>query len=100
MTKSNNITVPPLSFAALSAILGIVIAANLNQDNQNTIGNFLQGLGQVMLIIAAQSQNIQNCTEQEGNKEENESSEKLYLQEQITLLKEQLSLLEKKLDKV
>lgn len=45
--------------ATLATIVGILIAAKLNDNEQNLIGNFTLDVGQIILIIAAQAQNIE-----------------------------------------
>jgi hypothetical protein len=49
----------PCELATLATILGVLIAAKLNVNEQNVIGNFLTGVAQSILIIAAQAQNIE-----------------------------------------
>ena len=53
-----------LDFSIIGSITGVLIASNLSVNEQNTIGNFLELVGQVLLTINAQEitrlTNIQN----------------------------------------
>lgn len=50
-----------IKLIALSTSIATILAQNLDLDNQNVIGNLLQGIGQNLLIIAAQNSKYQNC---------------------------------------
>jgi len=45
-------------FALLSSLIGIVLTKDLTIDEQNSLGNFLVGIGQTMMTAAAQNQVI------------------------------------------
>lgn len=45
----------PIEFATLGSLIGIIITANLNANEQNSIGNFFELVGQVILTAQAQS---------------------------------------------
>ncbi len=45
----------PYEYAALSAIIGIIIAKGLTVPEQNSIGNWLESVGQIILTINAQA---------------------------------------------
>ncbi len=47
-------------FAIISSIVGFVISQNLSIDEVNSLGNFLEAVGQFMLSKASQDQVIQN----------------------------------------
>ncbi len=47
--------ISPLEFASIGSIVGIIIASQLTNDEQNSIGNFFELVGQV--ILTAQAQN-------------------------------------------
>ncbi|MBU3144328.1 hypothetical protein [Clostridium sp. CF012] len=75
----------PNELATLATIIGIIIASKYNINQQNVVGNFLDGVGQTLFIIAAQAQNIQPQAEN-GNSNSNSSNDDL--QKQIDELKE------------
>lgn len=47
-------TLSGLDFAIIGSVTGILIGSNLTVNQQNTIGNFLELVGQVLLTINAQ----------------------------------------------
>lgn len=51
-------SLPPKQFTLLSTLLGIQMTENLNIDQQNTLGNFLVGVGTAILTSAGQSELI------------------------------------------
>jgi len=58
MDKKDNcwfFSLPPKQFALLSALIGIILIDGLDSDQQNSLGNFLVSVGQVILVSAAQS---------------------------------------------
>ncbi|MCB2294161.1 hypothetical protein LGK95_11600 [Clostridium algoriphilum] len=79
----------PNELATLATIIGIVIASKLNINQQNLVGNFLDGVGQTIFIIAAQLQNIQPQAGNQGgdNANDNSNSINMDLQKQIDELK-------------
>lgn len=54
----------PEELATLATILGVLIAKELNINQQSVVGNFWEAVGQTILTIQAQIQNIQS---QDGN---------------------------------
>ena len=76
-------SLPPKQFALLGAILGIVMAENLNMDEKNAMGNFLVSIGQSMMTEAAQEQVLQDA----------ESSQSDGIRQEIEELKRQLYIL-------
>lgn len=50
----------PLEFTTLGCIIGIIIASSLNNNEQNSVGNFLELVGQVILTNQAQEVLRQN----------------------------------------
>ncbi|MBZ9687282.1 hypothetical protein G9F72_013190 [Clostridium estertheticum] len=82
----------PNELATLATIIGIIIASKYNINQQNVIGNFLTGVAQNILIIAAQNQNLQTQEENQcgdnGNSNSNGSNKDL--QKQIDELKEHI----------
>ena len=47
-------------FGIIGAVIGYILCQNLDIDEQNSIGNLLELIGQMMLSIAAQNQVKQN----------------------------------------
>lgn len=45
----------PLEFISLGCLLGIILSEVLNPNEQNTIGNFLEMVGQILLTSYAQA---------------------------------------------
>jgi len=50
-----------IKLIALSASVSTLLAENLSLDDQNVVGNVLLGIGQNLIIIAAQATKNQNC---------------------------------------
>ncbi|MGH4140157.1 hypothetical protein [Clostridium sp.] len=80
----------PNELATLAAIIGIIIASKYNVNQQNVVGNFLEGVGQILLLSAAQAQYIQTPAENSSTDNENSNSNcnNADLQKQIDELKE------------
>ena len=79
----------PSQLATLATIIGIIIASKYNINQQNVVGNFLDGVGQTLFIIAAQAQNLQPQTGNGGgdNGNSNSNSGNKDLQKQTDELK-------------
>jgi hypothetical protein len=82
----------PSELATLATIAGVIIASKLNINGQNVVGNFIEGVGQSILIIAAQAQNIQSLqqTQTSENTNSNTDGKNADLQKQIDELKENI----------
>jgi len=50
----------PYEFTLISTIIGFLIASTLDLNEQNSIGNFFELLGQVILTINAQTSTLQS----------------------------------------
>ena len=48
-------TLNPYEFALMGTIAAFLIAPTLNANQQNSIGNFLEEIGQILLTISAQT---------------------------------------------
>ncbi|MBW9159144.1 hypothetical protein G9F71_012345 [Clostridium sp. FP2] len=82
----------PCELATLATVVGILIAEKLNVNQQNVVGNFLVGVAQIILIIAAQAQNLQAQQDTQcgdNGKNDTKGSNK-DLQKQIDELKEHI----------
>lgn len=80
----------PCELATLATAVGVIIAGKLNVNQQNVIGNFLTGLAQSILIIAAQTQSLeaQNQNQCGENGNGNSKGDTKDLQKQIDELKD------------
>ncbi|TCO76858.1 hypothetical protein [Marinisporobacter balticus] len=76
---------PPEQFTLLAYLVGALLAQNLDSDEQNSLGNFVEAVGQAILTIAAQEQLQQS---QNNNAQ---------MCEEVALIKKQIELLERKL---
>ncbi len=104
--KKTNPQIQPNQLALLSTILGIIISNNLNSNQQNAFGNFLEAIGQIILTINAQSQNISYinsssnnsnyCNSSEDSKKTNSDLDDL--KKEMKKLKKHINMLENKLD--
>ncbi|MBQ8293444.1 MAG: hypothetical protein IJX78_06585 [Bacilli bacterium] len=45
----------PYEYSALSAVIGLIIAKGLTVPEQNSIGNWLESVGQIILTVNAQA---------------------------------------------
>ncbi|MDP4180423.1 MAG: hypothetical protein Q8942_04940 [Bacillota bacterium] len=77
----------PIQFSLLSSIIGILVIDNLDLNQQNSLGNFLVGVGQNILTAAAQGAML------ESKNEKNDQ-----IRDQIQMLKKQICVLEQDLD--
>ena len=57
----------PYEYATLAYILGILLSEGLNYNEQSSLGNFYNLLGEVIQTIGAQSQNLDSSTSQAPN---------------------------------
>lgn len=78
--------------ALLSALVGIGISCNLDDEEQNIVGNFISSVGQIILTVSASLE----------SKESNENNEvkNCKLDKRINDLERQLSIIQKKLNKL
>lgn len=72
----------PYEFAAISAFLGLLISTGLTVPEQNSIGNWFEAVGQIILTINAQA----NVIKLDLSEQNTLSMEKL--EKEITILKE------------
>lgn len=63
------LSLPPQQFALFSSVIGLILTENLNLDQQNSLGNFIVGLGQTILVAAAQGQYLVSISTPESNNE-------------------------------
>ena len=70
----------PCELATLATVVGVIIAAKLNANGQNVVGNFILSAGQSILIIAAQTQSLEaqkqnQCGDNGNNNSKGSNSE-------------------------
>lgn len=53
-------SIPPDQFTLLATLLGILLANDLDVNEQNSLGNFIVSIGQSMLTLASQAENIKS----------------------------------------
>lgn len=46
--------------ALLASAVGLLLSQNINSNQINSLGNFFEGVGQIMLVIGAQQQLREN----------------------------------------
>ena len=81
------LSMPPVQFSVLSTLVGVLLIDRLDLNQQNALGNFIVGVGQTMLVAAAQGQLLQ--PDSGGNSD-------IDMQQLIQGMKLQLEALEKK----
>lgn len=81
-------SLPPEQFSLLSSLIGILIINNLDLNQQNSLGNFIVGVGQAILTAAAQGQTLQSSNAQNQQ-----------IQRQIKALKKQICMLEQEISR-
>ena len=82
--------IPPDEFALIAALLGVGLANKLDVNEQNSLGNFLELIGQTILTVSAQEQLQQELKEK---KKQNE-----HLKMQIEILEKQMELIKSQMD--
>lgn len=82
--------IPPDDFALIAAILGVGIANKLDLNEQNSIGGFLQLVGQTIETVSAQEQLQQALRDKEKQNEQ--------LKMQLEILEKQTELLKKQIE--
>ncbi|CCY08418.1 MAG: hypothetical protein MRZ09_07810 [Coprobacillus sp.] len=48
----------PLEFGTIGCLIGLILSASLTSDELNSLGNFLELVGQVMLTVQAQMETV------------------------------------------
>lgn len=60
------LTLNPYELSTLAFILGILLCEGLTADEQNALGNFYELLGQTILTVGAQAQNLEDVSTTSG----------------------------------
>ena len=70
--------ISPLEFGTIGCLVGLLISIPLNSNEQNSIGNFLELVGQVILTVQAQQSinSTASASESDLNKFKEETQEK------------------------
>ena len=86
----------PSELATLAAIIAIIVANKLDINGQNVVGNFIEAVGQSILLIAAQAQSIETQEQNQGkdNEKGKNNDNNKDLQKQIDELKKNIKNLE------
>jgi hypothetical protein len=74
----------------ISLIFGILLANNLNLNQQNALGNFITNVGDIILTFASHNELFQSNN--------NNNSQDNRIHQQIQILKQQIYELEKELN--
>ncbi|TWH51721.1 hypothetical protein [Sporomusa sp. KB1] len=69
----------------ISAVLGTVIAHDKTPDEQNVLGNFIVGIGCIILVIASQGEYLSSLQEKK-----NENKDSLEIKKQIQEMQKQI----------
>lgn len=77
----------PYEFVIISTLIGLIISPSLTINQQNSLGNFFEQIGQTMLTIAAQSQTVKHKNKQVSTMSNNKIED---LEEEIHRIKEEL----------
>ncbi|WP_094606799.1 hypothetical protein SPSIL_034170 [Sporomusa silvacetica DSM 10669] len=72
----------------ISAVLGIVIAYDKTPSEQNVLGNFIVGIGCIILVIAAQAEYLNSLQEKK-----NENEDSLEIKKQIQKIQKQIDVI-------
>ncbi|MCT4619919.1 MAG: hypothetical protein N4A62_11095 [Marinisporobacter sp.] len=78
---------PPEQFTLLSYLVALLLVQNLDANEQNALGNFIEAVGQAILTIAAQEQLQQSQSNQQQ------------MCQQMDLIKKQIEIFERQLKK-
>jgi hypothetical protein len=79
-------SIPPVPFALLSSLIGALLIDNLNLNQQNSLGNFLVGVGQILLTAAAQGSTLES-----GSKQNQQIQQLSMIKKQICELEQQMN---------
>lgn len=65
------LSLSPNEFAALASLLGLLFSQNLDYYSQQSVGNFLECIGQVMLTTSAQGFALNQAFSNNNNSNQN-----------------------------
>lgn len=66
----------PYELVSLANTVGVIICKNLNINQQNVIGNFIESVGVNLSAIASQDEYLKNQAEDPNENEESDSKKK------------------------
>lgn len=61
------LNISPNEFGALASLIGLLLSQNLDYYSQQSLGNFFECIGQVMLTISAQGFTINQALNNNNN---------------------------------
>ncbi len=87
-------TLNPYEFSLIASIIGFIIAPPLSANEQNSLGNFFELIGQVLLAIAAQNITVQGANNTNNSQNSNNNTN---LENEINKLKNEINKLRRDL---
>ncbi len=85
-------TLDPYEFTAIATLIGIILAPILSINQQNSLGNFFEQIGQTLLTIGAQSQTVKHKNKQNSSIQYNNIDD---IENEINKIKDELIQLRK-----
>ena len=77
----------PYEFSLIAAVIGFIVAPPLSANEQNSLGNFFELIGQVLLSIAAQNMTVSQSSQQSSNQSPDFNQELEKLKNEINKLR-------------
>lgn len=77
----------PYEFTLISTLIGFIICPSLSINQQNSLGNFFEQIGQTMLTISSQSQTVKHKKKQVSTMPDDKIDD---LEKEIHRIKEEL----------
>lgn len=71
------LSLPPEQFTLVATLLGFLLTQNLSVDLQNSLGNFFQTVGQIIVTIAGQKDIYESLVKSNGQSKKNSSDNSL-----------------------
>ncbi len=85
-------TLNAYEFASIATLIGLAIAPTLSINQQNSLGNFFEQIGQTLLTIAAQNQTVKHKSKQQSPVQKGSIED---VEDEINKMKEELIQLRK-----
>jgi len=86
-------TLNAYEFTSIATLIGLAISPLLTVNQQNALGNFFEQIGQTMLTIGAQNQNVNQYKNAKNKSKANDNISK-----EINNMKDELEKLKKKMN--
>jgi len=71
--SSSLLDLSPKQFSLFASVLGISLSNGLTTDQQNTVGNFFQSVGQSMLTLAGQADYLESLQSEDSSSDDTSS---------------------------